>query len=132
MGKSILAVFLGFVLGIVLIVVVEALGHFVYPPPANLDITNPEEVKNLMANAPVGALLFVVLAYAVGSFGGGGLAARLVQKSHILHAMIVGGLLMVAGIMNMFMIPHPFWFWIISVAVYLPAAYAGARFAHRR
>lgn len=132
MGRSILAVALGFVLGIVLIAVMQSLGHFIYPPPEDLDLTNPEALKNLIDSAPVGALLLVVLAYAVGSFGGGWLAARLAQKSHILHGMIVGGLLMTAGIMNLLMIPHPLWFWIVSVAAYFPAAYAGARFGQRR
>jgi len=110
----------------------QSLGHFIYPPPADLDLKNPEAMKNLIASAPVGALLLVVLAYAVGSFGGGWLAARLAPKSHILHGMIVGGLLMAAGIMNLLMLPHPLWFWIVSVAVYLPAAYAGARLSQRR
>ncbi len=132
MGRSILAVIAGLVLGVVLIFVVESAGHFVYPLPADLDMTNPEALKNLMANAPVGALLFVILAWAVGSFGGGWLATRLAQKSHVMHALIVGGLLMAAGIMNMLMIPHPVWFWVLGLAVYLPAAYAGALLGQKR
>jgi uncharacterized protein YacL len=132
MGRSILAVVAGLVLGVVLIFAVESLGHFVYPPPSDLDMTNPEALKNLMANAPVGALLFVILAYVIGSFGGGWLAARLAQKSHVMHSLIVGGLLMAAGIMNMLMIPHPTWFWIISLVLYLPAAYAGALLGQKR
>jgi len=41
--------------------------------------------------------------------------------------MIVGALLMLAGIMNMIMIPHPTWLWVLGITVYLPAAYLGAR-----
>jgi len=132
MGRSILAAIAGLVLGVVLIAVVEFIGHYVYLPPADLDMTNPEAMKNLMTNAPVGALLFVILAWAVGSFGGGWLAARIAQKSHVMHSLIVGGLLMAAGIMKMLMIPHPMWFWVLGVAVYLPAAYAGASLGQKR
>lgn len=132
MGRSILAVIAGLVLGVVLIAVVEFIGHYVYPPPADLDMTNSEALKNLIANAPVGALLFVILAWAIGSFGGGWLASRIAQKSHVMLALIVGGILMAAGIMNMLMIPHPLWFWILGIAVYLPAAYAGALMGQKR
>lgn len=132
MGRSILAVIAGLVLGVVLIGVVEFSGHYVYPPPAGMDMKDAEAMKSLVASLPVGALLFVILAWAVGSFGGGWLTARIAQKSHVMHALIVGGILMAAGIMNMLTIPHPLWFWVLGVAVYLPAAYAGALLGQKR
>jgi 4-hydroxybenzoate polyprenyltransferase len=127
MGRSILAVVAGLVLGVVIIAAVEYMSHMVYPPPPGLDMKDPEAMKAMVANLPVGALLFLLLAWALGSFGGGWLAARLSQRLQTRHAMIVGALLMLAGIMNMIMIPHPAWLWVLGIAVYLPAAYLGAR-----
>jgi hypothetical protein len=38
---------------------------------------------------------------------------------------------MAAGIFNLVAIPHPLWFAILSVLVFLPAAYAGGLLARR-
>lgn len=62
MGKSVLAVVLGLILGVVIIFVVEGVSHLLYPPPPGLDINNPKVLKAAMANVPFGALLFVLLA----------------------------------------------------------------------
>lgn len=43
---------------------------------------------------------------------------------------VVAGL--IAGIINMVMIPHPVWFWILGIIVFLPSAYAGYRVAPAR
>lgn len=44
----------------------EALGHAVYPPPEGLDPGNREQIKAAVAAMPVGALLFVLLAWVAG------------------------------------------------------------------
>jgi len=43
-----------------------------------------------------------------------------------------GGLLTLAGIANNLMLPPPVWFWVLTVIVFLPATYLGARLALRR
>ncbi len=45
------------------------------------------------------------------------------------HALILGGLLTLAGIANNLMLPPPAWFWLPTLLVFLPAAFAGARMA---
>lgn len=127
MGRSIIAVVLGIILGGIVVGLVEYVGHLVYPAPAGIDMRNPEALKTYAANAPVGALLFVILAWALGSLTGGWLAAFIARQSRSQHALIVGGVLMIFGIINMLMIPHPVWFWIVGILVFLPAAYIGAR-----
>jgi hypothetical protein len=37
-----------------------------------------------------------------------------------------------AGVANNLMLPPPFWFWIATFAVFLPATYVGARLVPRR
>ena len=132
MGRSILAAILGVVVGGIVVGIVESIGHLVYPPPPGLDPMNVEAVKAAMANAPTGALLFVILAWAAGALAGGCLAAWMARRANTIHAMIVGALLMAAGIWTMLTIPHPLWFWILGLAVFLPSAFAGARLAPRR
>jgi hypothetical protein len=74
----------------------------------------------------------VLLGWALGSFVGGLLAAWIGWNAPTANALVLGGLLTLAGIANNLMIPPPPWFWIPSLVVFLSAAYAGARLAPRR
>ena len=123
--KTILSIAAGIILGVIIISAVESLGHFIYPPPANLDLKNPEVIKLLMKNAPLGVLLFVILAWASGSLAGGLVSASIAIKSKSRNALIVGGVLTMFGLLNLLMIPHPVWFWVLGLSVFLPCAYLG-------
>lgn len=133
MVRSIIAVLLGIVVAVVVMVALQRMGMLVYPPPADVDWNNPEAVRKFLEDAPVGALLFVLLAYAAGSLSGGFLAAWVARRAPATHALIVGGVLMAMGVLNLLMLPgHPAWFWAASLLVYLPPAYLGSRLAPRR
>lgn len=123
--RSILAVIAGMLVAFVIIALVEMVGMRVYPPPAGMDPRDPESIKAAMAQIPLGALLVVLLAYAAGSVAGGWIAARFAPRARLMHAMIVGAILLGAGIMNMTMFPHPGWFWVSAIAIYLLGAWSG-------
>ena len=129
--RTIVAILLGIVLGTLAIALVEQIGHQVYPPPEGLDLNDPTAVAELIASAPVGALLFVLAAWVIGATVGGWLSVRLggaVPRSPF----VVGLVLLAFGLANMLMIPHPTWFFILGVIVFLPAALLGGRLGHRR
>jgi len=86
----------------------------------------------LLASAPVGALLVVLLGWVLGSLLGGFLAAWIGGNAPVAHALVLGGLLTPAGIANNLMLPPPARFWVPTLVVLLPAAYAGARLAPRK
>lgn len=132
MGKvlrSIFAVIGGMVISTFLILAVEAVGMMIFPPPPGTDMTNPEVVKALMANAPAGVLLFVLLGWILGTFAGAWAAARIARRAPLAHGMVIGALGLAGAVANMLRIPHPAWFWVLGVAVFLPAAWLGARIA---
>lgn len=123
--RSILAVLLGLILAGVVIATVEATSHQIYPPPEGLNLSDPEAALAVMSDVPTGALVFVLLAWILGSFTGGWLSARVADRAKTVHAFVVGGILMIAGILNMMIIPRPVWFWIAGLVVFLPFAYLG-------
>jgi len=130
--RSILAVIAGFVAASVVMVVTETVnGRVLYPELGKMaeGMTDREAIRALLANAPVGAFLVVLLGWGLGSFVGGFLAAWIGSNAPVAHALVLGGLLTLAGIANNLMIPPPLWFWIPTLVVFLPAAYAGARLA---
>lgn len=127
MGRKILAVVAGVILAGLVVYVVEAIGHRVYPPPEGLNMKDMDAMKAYVATLSTGALLFVLAAYILGSFSGGWLAAKIARASQIPLALTVGGVQLLFGIMNLVMIPHPTWFAIASVLAFLPAAYLGGK-----
>jgi hypothetical protein len=130
MGKKILAVVLGVIVGCIVIFLVEAIGHRVHPPPADLDYRNAEQMKAYIDTMPSSAFLFVLGAYALGSCAGGWVAAKIGKAMAL--ALIVGAILEVFGVMNVVMIPsQPLWFIAASLALYLPCSWLGGRLALR-
>ena len=134
-ARSVLAVIAGFVAASAVMMVIEtANGRILYPELGKLaeGVTDREAIRALLASAPLGALLVVLLGWVLGSLAGGFLAAWIGRNAPVAHALVLGGLLTLAGIANNLMLPPPGWFWIPTLLVFLPAAYAGARLAPRR
>jgi len=71
------------------------------------------------------AFFILLSGYALGAFFGG-LVATLISKSKFLPALIIGGFLTLASIVNAFMIPQPFWVSLSAILVMLPMAWLGA------
>jgi len=48
MGKTILGTVVGLVVAVVTLMIVEALGHMIYPPPEGVDLKDPEQLASIM------------------------------------------------------------------------------------
>jgi site-specific recombinase len=130
--KGIAAVVAGFVAATVVMMIVETINGRVFHSElarAAEGLTDREAIRALLSTAPVSAFLVVLLGWILGGVAGGWVAARLSVQASLRHGLIVGGLLTLAGVANNLMIPPPMWFWVVSLVVFLPAAYAGARLA---
>ena len=130
--RSIGAVIAGFVVASIVMMIIESInGRFLYPDlgKAAQGVTDREVVRQLMATAPVGALLVVIVGWILGGLAGGWVAARIAS---LRQAIVVGILLTLSGIANNLMIPPPLWFWVVTFLVLLPSAYLGGRLASSR
>ncbi len=104
MLRSVLSVVIGVLLGSVLILVVEILGHAMFPPPPGLDPENPESLRA----TPAGAMLTVITAWFAGAFGGG-VAASLIAKRWAPAAWVVAATILLLAGATMAELPHPLW-----------------------
>jgi hypothetical protein len=130
MGKiwwGVLAVILGFVTFGVVVMIGAHVGHLFFPPPAGFDHHDPEAVKAL----PMGTLVAVLVPWALGSFAGAWVAARLAPVAKLAFGLAIGLIGLLAAVAIMLMIPHPVWMWVAAVVELLPAAYLGAKLATR-
>lgn len=119
------AVAAGLVVSVVLITAVQAISVRLFPPPPGLDPNDPAALARFMQQLPIGALLLVALSYAVGSLGGGVGVGFVARRAAYGPAAVVGGLLTVAGFMNLAAIPHPAWFAVVTTLTYVPCALLG-------
>ena len=88
-------------------------------------------MRALLAGAPTSAFLVVALGWVLGSLAGGWAAARMAGRAPVPHALALGSLILLASIGNNMMLPPPTWFWFVSLAFLLPAAYLGGRLGSR-
>jgi hypothetical protein len=132
--RSILAVIAGIIVGNILIFGVQMLSVFFYPTPPGLDPTDTEAMKEWIASLPPGALLFVLAAYAVGTFGGAWLAARLAGRAPVLHALFIAVFFFSASVVNLskYQPAHPTWFVIANLGLFVPVAWLGGRLVTKR
>jgi hypothetical protein len=133
--RSIASVVAGFIVASIVMMIIESInGRFLFPElgKAAEGVTDREKIRALVAGAPVGALLVVIVGWILGGIAGGWTTARLSARSTLRHGLVLGALLMLAGVANNLLIPPPLWFWIASLVVLMPAAYFGARLAPRR
>jgi hypothetical protein len=85
-----------------------------------------ESYAHKLSSTTDNALLLVLVAYIIGSFFGGAVATLIDKSGKYLPALIVSGLLLLAGLANFAMLPHPVWFMVISSLCYPVFAILGA------
>lgn len=129
MGRTILAVLAGLATMIAIITVVELLGAQLFPPPAGVDMRDPELFATAITQMPMAALAIVVVAWVLGAFAGGWVAAR-ISIAHPRVPAVIVALAVVAGVIVMMLtLPHPLWMGLLGIVLPVPAALAGARLA---
>ena len=125
MARNIGASFVGVIVAMALVWVIEALSHTIYPPPTDLDFNNAEVAAAYIDALPLGALLIVVAAWFIGSAGGTYAACRIGESQPLIFAISVGGAMFVATSMNLLMIPHPVWMSVLGLAGVFAGAWLG-------
>ncbi len=127
MIRSIGALIAGIVTAFASIYLIEMLGHMIYPPPADLDFSDPEAIRPYIATLPIIALLFPMFGWFVGAFAGSLVADFCGDAKPYVFAAIVGGLVLAGTIANLIIIPHPLWFSIISLIGIVASAWLATR-----
>jgi len=131
MGRNIASVGVGLIAGMALMLLVQGIGMVVIPLPPGVNFRDVESVKAAMTagRIPLAFLLVVLFSHGAGSFLAGWVCGRIANHSPAVLTCLVGGLLTLAGIWNLAMIPHPMWFAVVDVLLYIPCAWCGGRLA---
>jgi hypothetical protein len=124
MIRGILGAVAGLALAVLTVMAVQALGHALYPYPADVDLNDPEAVARVFPSIPLPAKLFVVAAWFGGAFVGAAVAKAIAGGSWA--GWTIAALIAVGAVANIFVIPHPVWMQILAVV----APFAGGLIAN--
>lgn len=132
MMKNVIASIVGIFCAMLVISTVEWLSHLMFPVPAEFNLNAIDSLKQYVATRSIGELLLVPAGWALGSFVGGLVTSLYHPARKIRNTMIVSCVLMMLGIVNMAMIPHPIWFWVVGILSFIPFGLIGSRTAWKR
>lgn len=115
MFRNVTAVIAGVVTAFLTVMLIDKLGHLVYPPPVSLDYTDPDAVRPYLATLPIGAFLFILASSVVAAFVGTMVGCYIGTANPTLFGVVVGGIILAATIANFIAIPHPLWLSIATL-----------------
>lgn len=128
--RNILAVIAGVVAGSFVNGTLIAASASVIPPPPGTDTSTMEGLKASMHFFAPRHFLMPFLAHALGTLAGALVATLIAANKKMRPAMIVAVLFLVAGIINVVLLPAPVWFSAIDLMLaYIPMGLIGARLA---
>src|ERR1700735_2896075 len=107
--RSILAVIAGIVTFVVMIAVVESLNSLIYPSDLDFLHATQEQKVAYWLTLPTGAFFIVLLGWQSGAFAGGAVSAWIAKRQQIMHAGIIGSIVLLGTFLNMRALPHPEW-----------------------
>lgn len=132
MLRTLLGVIVGVFVMWLAVAGIEFASHMIYPPPPGLDPMQPQDLEKILAASPMAALAMVVVAWVLGAFAGGWVAARIANHPRVAAVLVALGVM--AGVAGMIvMMPnHPVWMSALGMLLPIPAALFAARLAKPR
>jgi hypothetical protein len=129
-GRKILALVAGLVVGFSVIVVVQAAGQALWPLPTGLDPRDRVAIVAALHAMPPAFLLWTALSWMCGALAGTYLASRVVRDSSVAWpAFAVEAALLTMGVLNVAVLEYPPWFWLLGLSAFPLGAFAGMRWA---
>jgi len=125
MLRNVLAVIGGIIVATLAFMGFERIGHIFFPLPPGLDPADHEAMSAYAQTLPAIALSIVLAGWAIGSFVCGMVIRLISKKSDRTSAYIAGLFLTTAGIVDIFMLPHPVWFIVAGIIVFIPFTLLG-------
>jgi hypothetical protein len=123
MIRMILGIVIGIGVAIVTVMIMQKVGHIMYPPPPDFEVENSEALRAYVDTMPLGAFLFVLASYFIGTFDGVFIACLIARLKYHIFAILIGGLMLILTIVNLIVIPHPHWFSASAVVGIIASAF---------
>lgn len=127
--KKIAGVIVGLIVAVLVISLIQLVSQATYPMPEGLKVSGKEAMAAWIKGLPLGAFIFVLCSHGMGALTGALTCRLIVGERWLRGTLFISGFLTLAGIMNLLSIPHPVWFSVVDILLYLPAALLGESLA---
>ena len=117
MLKTVSALVAGVLLAVAVVILVQFVGHQLYPAADRIGMTDREAMAQQVAALPLGALLAVPLSWFAGSLCGGVLASIIDRTRPVIAAGGVAAFILFAAVYTLVVFPHPWWLAATGVTI---------------
>jgi hypothetical protein len=125
MIRNILSVITGLAVAIITFLIAESINGAIHPIPPTLDFQDNTAVKTFYNNQPFSMWFLVLAGWITGSFLCG-LLIRLISRSSDKKLPFIAGIVLtLSAVTNFYLLPHPTWFIVVGLLVFVPSALAG-------
>lgn len=121
--RNFLAAVAGVATAIITVMIFEFVGHAVFPPPAGIDMSDPNAINDIIATAPPLGLGIVVAGYIFATFDGAFVAALIGNWKAGIYAVVVGVVMLSGTLYMITAYSHPTWFSLSSIFGIIIAAW---------
>jgi hypothetical protein len=129
MLRTVLAIVAGLITAMLVIFGVEAIGLLLFPPAAGIRLDTEADLARLVAMSSPAARAWLVFGWALGSFVGAWVAARISARHRRIAALAVALFIVAGTVMNAMVIAHPLWMNLLGILLPVPLALLAARLA---
>lgn len=119
----------GMAAAMLIIFLIELIGSSLFPVDIDVQSADAATMARIIAEMPLAAKLFVVVGWALGSFGGAWLALRISDWRW--SGWIVVALVLAGGIATLLALPHPLWMQVCAVLLPLLSGWLAQRLHHK-
>ena len=122
---KIAAIGLGIIISILIIHIMQFINVALYPIGDSIMEFDRSVYADFVKENPL-FLIGILFSNLTGSFVGGAIARLTHPTVTMLMAGWVGLILMLLDLYNLITVDYPLWFWLLSIIIYIPAAWSGA------
>jgi len=125
MKRNIISVVIGLATAIITFIIAETINASLHPAPTNLDYKDSIAVNAFYENQPLSMWLLVLAGWIIGSLLCGLLIKIITKNDNRKLPIIAGIILTLSAVANFFSLPHPTWFIVIGLIVFIPSTLFG-------
>lgn len=125
MKRNILSVVVGLATAIIIFLIAETINGNLHPAPTTLNFKDTIAVKAFYENQPLSLWLLVLAGWIIGSLLSGFLIKLISKSDNKKLPIIAGCILTLSAVANFFSLPHPTWFIVVGLLVFIPSSLLG-------
>ncbi|MFT7614964.1 MAG: hypothetical protein ACI9J3_003952 [Parvicellaceae bacterium] len=129
--RTTLATIFGVIFAFIIVGAIESISMTIYPPDPAVNWRDPAQVQANWDLIEIPAMIMVFMAHFL-SIIGGTIIAKLISRGSKIPGYVIGGLVLLATVMNIIYIHPPLWNSTTDVVLVLIAFWFGLKISKRR